>query len=113
MVAEASVLLKMWYNDLDKDHRRTHNKYVGALTELLNVVGWPQLIEVLTCYWDNKKMAFQFGTVEITPIVEEMWDNIDTGGIGLERGVRKQEEILIANNPSIEDITKFLRLKKK
>ena len=88
----------MWYNDLDGDHIRTYNKYVGALTKLLNMVGWIELIKVLTCYWDSKKMEFWFGTVEITPIVEEMRDNIDTVGIGLERRESKQEDILALTN---------------
>ena len=63
MVVEAPPLLKIWYNDLDGDHRRTINKYVGALTELLNMNGLPELIEILTGYWDNEKMVFRFGTV--------------------------------------------------
>ena len=50
MVVSAPPQLTMWYNDLDRDHRRTLNKYVGALTELINMDGWPELIEVLTGY---------------------------------------------------------------
>ena len=30
MIIEVLLQLKMWYNDLDKDHRRTLNKYVSA-----------------------------------------------------------------------------------
>ena len=50
MVVEAQPLLKMWYNDIKRDHRRALNKYVGALSELININGWHELIEVLTCY---------------------------------------------------------------
>ena len=50
MVVSAPPQLTMWYNDLDQDHRRTLNKYVEALTELINMDGWPELIEVLTGY---------------------------------------------------------------
>ena len=35
MVVEALPILKMWYNDLDGDHRRTLKKYVGTLTKLI------------------------------------------------------------------------------
>ena len=60
MVVSEPPQLTMWYNDLDGDHRRTLNKYVGALTELINMNGWPELIEVLTGYWDSQKMVFLF-----------------------------------------------------
>lgn len=53
------------------------------------MAGWPELIAVLTCYWDNEKMVFQFGTIEITRIMEELRDCIDTVGPGLERIMRK------------------------
>lgn len=54
MIIEAPLKLKMWYNDLDRDHRRSLNKYVGALTELINMNGWQKHIEVLTRYWNNE-----------------------------------------------------------
>ena len=60
----------------------------------------------------QQKMECRFGTMEITPIVEEIRNYIDTIGTGLERRVRKQEEILIPNNPSIEDIIRLLGLGK-
>ncbi|KAK4710383.1 hypothetical protein R3W88_004896 [Solanum pinnatisectum] len=112
MVIEAPALLKMWYNDLNTFHKRDLNKYIGALTELINMVGWPELVEVLTGYWDNVRMVFRFGTMEITPIIEEIRDGIDTVGTGLERRVRKQESILIPNKPTLEDITNWLGLRK-
>ena len=57
MVISAPPQLTMWHNDLDGDHRRTLNKYVGALTELINMDGWPELIEVLTGYWIDKEWS--------------------------------------------------------
>ena len=80
MVVSAPPQLTMWYNDLDGDHRRTLNKYVGALTEMINIDGWPKLIEVLTGYWDSQKMVFHFGTTKITSTLEEISDYIDTVG---------------------------------
>lgn len=50
MVVNALPLLKMSYNNLDGDHRRTIDMYVGALTELINMNGWPKLIDILTAY---------------------------------------------------------------
>ena len=70
MVVSAPPQLMMWYNNLDGDHRRTLHKYVGAVTELINMNGWPELVEVLTGYWDNQRMVFRFGTTEITPTLE-------------------------------------------
>ena len=49
-------------------------------------------------------MVFQFGTAEITPILEEIRDCIDTIDIGIERKARKQEDIFIPNKPCVEDI---------
>ena len=71
MVVSAPPHLMMWYNDLDGDHRRTLNKYVGPLTEMINIDGWPELVEVLIGYWHNQKMVFHFGTVEITPKLQK------------------------------------------
>ncbi|XP_049365515.1 uncharacterized protein LOC125830374 [Solanum verrucosum] len=112
MVVESLVLLKMWYNDLIVVYKIVLNKYIGALTELINMVGWPELIEGLTGYWDNDKMVFRFGTMEITPIIEEIRAGIDTVGTGLERRVRKQENILISNKPTLEDLINWLGLRK-
>ena len=53
MVISPPPQLLMWHNELDGDHRRTLNKYVGALTELIDMDGWLELIEVLTGYWDS------------------------------------------------------------
>ena len=85
MVIAAPPQLSMWYDNLDGDHRRTLNKYVGALTELINMNCWPELIEVLTGYWNSQRMVFQFGTVKIIPTLEEIRDCIDTVGTGIER----------------------------
>ena len=41
MVIAEPLQLTIWYDNLDGDHRRTLNKYVGALTELINMNGWP------------------------------------------------------------------------
>lgn len=89
MVVEASVLLQLLYNDLNGDHIRTFNKYVGALTELINMVGWDELIEVLKYHWDNERMVFRFGTKEISPKIEEIWDDINTASTGLKTRPRK------------------------
>ena len=89
MVVLAPPQLTILHNDLDGDHRRTLNKYVGALTELIIMDGWPELIEVLTGYWDSQKMVFHFGTGKITPTIEEIRDCIDTVGTGIERRARK------------------------
>ena len=50
MVISAPPKLTMWYNNLDVDHRRTLNKYVGAFTELIIMNDWPELVEVITGY---------------------------------------------------------------
>ena len=112
MIVSAPPQLTMWYNDFDGDHRRTLNKYVGALTELVNMNGWPKLIEVLTRYWDSHKMVFHFGTAEITPTLEEIRDCIDTVGTGIEIRARKQEDIFIPNKPSVENIADWFGLRK-
>ena len=75
----------MWYDNLDVDHKRTLNKYVGALTELINMNGWSEIVEVLTGYWDSQQMVFRFWTTEITPTLEEIRDYIDPVGAGIER----------------------------
>ena len=75
--------LKMLYNNLDGDHSRTLNKYLGALTELLNMVILLELIYILIGYWNYEKMVFRFETVEITPTIEEIRDCVDTVDTGL------------------------------
>ena len=112
MVVSAPPQLRMWHNDLDGDHRRTLYKYVGAITELINMECWPELIEVLTEYWDSQKWVFWFGTTEITPTMEEIRDCIDTVGIGIEMRAQKQEDIFIPNKPYAENIADLFGLKK-
>ena len=105
-------LLTMWYDNFDGDHRRTLNKYVGTLIELININGWLEIVEVLMGYWDRQRMVFRFGTAKITPTFEEIRNCIDTVGTGIERKARKQEDIFIANKPFAEDIADWLRLGK-
>ena len=84
MVVSAQPQLTMWHNDLNWDHRRTLNYYVGALTDLIDMDGWLELIEVLTGYWDSQRMVFRFGALKITPTLEEIRDCIDIVCTGLE-----------------------------
>ena len=104
MVISAPPQLTMWHNDLDGDHKRTLNKYIGALNELINMDGRPELIKVLTGYWDSQSMVFRFVMAKITPTLEEIRYCIDTVGMGLERRARKQEDIFIPNKPSVENM---------
>ena len=48
VVIAAPPQLTMWYNNLDVNHKKTLNKYVGALTELINMNNCPDVVEVLT-----------------------------------------------------------------
>ena len=57
-------------------------------------------------------MVFRFGTAEITQTLEEIRDCIDTVGTGIERKERKQEDIIIPNKPSVENIADWFRLGK-
>ncbi|KAH0735450.1 hypothetical protein KY285_011157 [Solanum tuberosum] len=54
-------------------------------------------------------MVFQFGTMST---IEEIREGIDTVGTGLEGRVRKWENILIPNKPTLEDIINWLGLRK-
>ena len=74
MVIATPPQLKIWRDYLDGDHRRTLNKYVGALTELINMNDWPELVEVLTGHWDSQQMVFKFGTAELP----RLWRKLET-----------------------------------
>ena len=74
--------------------------------------GWPNLVEVLTGYWDSQRMVFRFRTAEINPTLEDIRDCIDTVETGIERRARKQEDIFIPNKPSVEDIADWFGLGK-
>ena len=113
MVVSAQPQLTMWHNDLDGDHMRALNKYVRALTKLINIDAWTEFIEVLTGYWDSNRMVFHFGTAEITLTLAEIRDCIDTVGTSIERRARKQEDIFIPNKPSVENISAWLGLRKE
>ena len=63
-------------------------------------------------YWDSQRMVFRFKTTKITLTLEEIRDCIDSVGTGIERRARKQEDILIPNKPSIEDIADWFGLGK-
>lgn len=53
-------------------------------------------------------MIFEFGTMEITPTFQEILDNIDTVGTGMEKRVMKQVDILFPDKPSVKYITNCL-----
>ena len=112
MVIAAPPQLTMWYENLDRDHRRTLNKCLGALTELINMNGWPELVDVLMGYWDSQRMVFRFRIAEITPTLEGIRDCIDTVGTGTKWWARKIEDIFIPNKRSVEDIAYWFGLGK-
>ena len=47
--------------------------------------GLPELVEVLTGYWDRQRIVFRFGTVEITPTLKEIRDYIDIVGTRIKK----------------------------
>ena len=91
MVIMAPPQLKMWHDNLDGDHRRTLDKYMGALKELINMNGWLKLVKVLTGYWDRQRIVFRFRTTEITQTLEEIRDRINSVGTDIESKERKQK----------------------
>jgi len=80
MVQNIPSLLIAWWNDLapcDRNHVRR-----GSLLSLLNIQPNRGLIKAATMFWDEKRVVFRFGNIEMTPLLKEiggfaklLWDS--------------------------------------
>ena len=70
----------------------------------------PMFIEVITLFWDDERMVFQFGDVKITPTIEEIKDCLDCIGT---RGTWKHcpdHHILLSDRPTGQKLRNMLLL---
>uniref|UniRef100_A0A1S3Z360 DUF7745 domain-containing protein n=1 Tax=Nicotiana tabacum TaxID=4097 RepID=A0A1S3Z360_TOBAC len=88
VVDEAPLQLQMWWYDLGENGQKWVTKYLGALTDIMKIKPWDDLIEALVTFWDPVHNVFRFSDFELTPTLEEI-----AGYSGFGRDLRNQELI--------------------
>uniref|UniRef100_M0ZX33 Uncharacterized protein n=1 Tax=Solanum tuberosum TaxID=4113 RepID=M0ZX33_SOLTU len=81
MVTETPNLLRVWWYNLNAYQKRELSIHLGHLPSIMNLEVWHEFIEVVTRFWDDERMVFRFGDVEMTPTVEEIRDCLDNVGM--------------------------------
>ncbi|KAH0705576.1 hypothetical protein KY289_010652 [Solanum tuberosum] len=76
----------------------------------MNLKVWPKFIEVVTRFWDDERMVFRFGDVEMTPTVEEIRDCLDNVGMCQKRKNHPDHHILLPDKPTSTELKNMLLL---
>lgn len=72
MVTKPDDNLKLWWDYRGTEERKIVRTHIGHLPSLIEMNAWPEMIHVLTTFWDDQNMVFRFGDVELTPTIEEV-----------------------------------------
>ncbi|XP_016451638.1 uncharacterized protein LOC107776276 [Nicotiana tabacum] len=72
MVQNIPPLLLDWWKNLSHSDKNHVKRVLGNLPSLLDIRPNNTLIEVATMFWDEKRVVFRFGDVEMTPLLEEI-----------------------------------------
>ncbi|KAF3674071.1 putative beta-caryophyllene synthase-like [Capsicum annuum] len=71
MVTKTDDFLKLWWDHISAKERKIVRTQFRHLPSLIEMDAWPEMIHVLTTFWDDQNMVFHFGDVELTPTIEE------------------------------------------
>lgn len=110
MVTETPDILRVWWNNLKDCQKREILIHLGHLPSIIDFKVWPTLIEVITRFWDAKRMVFQFGDVEIYPKIEEIKDCLDSIGTCGKRIKYPDHHILLPDRPTSAKLKDMLLL---
>ncbi|KAH0700949.1 hypothetical protein KY284_015164 [Solanum tuberosum] len=110
MVTETPNLLRVWWYNLNAYQKRELSIHLGHLPSIMNLGVWPKFIEVVTRFWDDERMVFRFGDVEMTPTVEEIRDCLDNVGMCHKRKNHPDHHILLPDKPTSTELKNMLLL---
>ncbi|PHU27912.1 hypothetical protein BC332_00005 [Capsicum chinense] len=72
MVTKTNDYLKLWWDYMGSDERKIVRTCIGHLPSLIEMDACPEMIRVLTNFWDDQNMVFRFEDIELTPTIEEV-----------------------------------------
>ena len=109
-VTKTPDILRVWWDNLKDCQKREISIYLGNLPSIMDFKVWPMFIEVITRFWDDEKMVFQFGDVKITATLEEIKDCLDFIGTCGKRKKCPNHHILLPDRPTSEELKNILLL---
>ncbi|KAH0765390.1 hypothetical protein KY285_001261 [Solanum tuberosum] len=110
MVTETPNLLRVWWYNLNAYQKRELSIHLSYLPSIMNLKVWPKFIEVVTRFWDDERMVFRFGDVEMTPTVEEIKDCLDNIGMCQKRKNHPDHHILLPYKTTSTELKNMLLL---
>ena len=110
MVTQAPDILRVWWGNLKECQKREISIYLGHLPSIMNFKVWTTFIQVITRFWDDKKMVFRFGDVEITSTLEEIKDYLDLIGTCGKRKKHLDHHVLLPDRPTKNKLRDMLFL---
>lgn len=87
MVLSVPSQLTAWWVDLGDYGQRVVRGALGHLPSLMDIQPCRDIIEAATVFWDEKRVVFRFGNIEMTPLLEEIGGYIEN--VALLRKPRK------------------------
>ncbi|XP_070019612.1 uncharacterized protein [Nicotiana sylvestris] len=103
-VDEFLFRLQMWWHELGGDGQKWLIKYLGALTDIMNVKPRDDLITALVTFWDPVHNVFCFSDFELTPTLEEI-----AGYSGFDGDLRNQK-LIFPKAPSVHRFFSLLNV---
>ena len=108
MVTKTLDILRIWWDNLKDSQKSEISANLGHLPSIMDFKVWPTFIEVITSFWDDKKIVFRFGDVEITPTLEEIKDGLDFVGMCGKRKKYWNHHVLLPDRPTSEELKNIL-----
>ncbi|MCD7457612.1 hypothetical protein HAX54_035520 [Datura stramonium] len=102
MVTEPDDYLRVWWKYMNKEDKsiiRTHNRYFSSLVDMK---AWPEMMHVLTNFWDNVNMVFRFGNVELTSTIEEVLTSYESVSMCKKRKKMPDNDVLVLMKTLLE-----------
>ena len=74
MVIEILDILRVRWNSLNDFEKSEISIHLGHLPSIMDFKVWAIFINIITQFWDDKRMVFWFGDVKITSTIEKIKD---------------------------------------
>ncbi|MCD7460954.1 hypothetical protein HAX54_044904 [Datura stramonium] len=74
----------------------------------MDMNAWPKLIETITTFWDDSRMVFHFGVIEMTPIIEEIMKSFKGICMAIKKKTNSDEDILFLQDvPQVKNMDSY------
>lgn len=107
MIIGPNNFLTVWWTHMNPKDKEIANTHIKHLPSLIEMDAWPEIIHVLTKFWDDVNMVFHFEEVELTPIIEEVLTCYESIDMCMKRRITPNNNIIVPiiwNHQNFKDV---------